>query len=580
MSLEVDLVIRGGTVVDGSGGAPYTGDVAVDNGIIVGIGDIAARGREEIDAAGLLVSPGWVDVHTHYDGQVTWDSRVTPSSLHGVTTVVMGNCGVGFAPVRGNDHDTLVRLMEGVEDIPGAALHEGLTWDWESFPDYLDAIEARPHDIDIAAQVPHGALRVYVMGERGAKLEPANPDDIDEMGRLAREAVEAGALGFTTSRTMLHRTSDGAPTPTLKASRDELVGIAAELGKSKRGVLQVVSDLADIDDEFETFREMVSASGRPFSISIAQNDVHPDAWRDALGRLGQANRDGLPMKGQVAARPVGLLLGLQGSVHPFIAHPSYRKIAELPLGERVEVMRDPAFKRRLLLEEPVGSPNSFSQFVARSYEKMFRLGDPPNYEPAPDESLAAQAEREGKDAQELAYDILLENDGCEFIFFPFLNYAGFTLDPVLEMMRDANTIPGLSDGGAHCGVISDASFPTYLITHWARDRSRGERADLPWLVKTQTRDTAEAVGLCDRGLIAPGMKADLNVIDFERLQVRPPHMVYDLPANARRLMQRADGYVATVVSGEIIYRDGQPTGALPGKLVRGPQPEPVVRAAE
>jgi len=576
---DFDLIIRGGTILDGTGSQGYQADVAVKDGRIVGVGEIAGSAAEEIDATGKLVTPGWVDVHTHYDGQVTWDSFVTPSSLHGATTVVMGNCGVGFAPVREQDHQTLISLMEGVEDIPGAALHEGLDWNWESFPDYLDAIEERAHDIDVAAQVPHGALRVYVMGERGAALGKATEKDIEEMGSLTREAVEAGALGFTTSRTILHKTAEGAAVPTYDAAREELVGIAEEMGKSGAGVLQLVSDFADLQVEFETLREMVRISGRPLSLSLAQADIKPGRYKELLAKLEEANRAGLEMRGQVANRPVGLLLGLQGSVHPFITYPSYREIADLPLAARVAKMREPDVRTQILSEQPQ-SGNVFANHIASSYDKMFQLGDPPNYEPDPSTSVAAIAEREGKRPDELAYEILLQNEGREFLYFPFLNYAEFSLEPTKEMLESDYTIPGLSDGGAHVGAICDGSFPTYMLTHWARDRTRGGQLDLSWLVKRQTRDTAVAMGLLDRGLITPGYKADLNVIDFKKLRLHPPHMIFDLPANTRRLMQEADGYVATIVSGEIIRRDGRATGALPGKLVRGSQEPPAKLAAE
>ncbi|MDP2124604.1 MAG: amidohydrolase family protein, partial [Parvibaculum sp.] len=565
---QLDLVIRGGTIVDGSGGAAYEADVAIDKGVIVEIGKVAASGREEIDAKGLLVTPGWVDIHTHYDGQVTWDSRMTPSSIHGATTVVMGNCGVGFAPVKKTDHDRLIRLMEGVEDIPGAALHEGLSWKWESFADYMDAVETLAHDIDLVMQVPHGAVRVYVMGERGAKREAATDAEIAEMREIVRDAIKAGAIGFSTSRTVAHRTSDGDLTPTIGAADAEMIAIAEGLKEAGAGVLQWVSDFRDIDHEFSLVEKLVEVSGRPLSFSLVQADVVPDQWRDLLTRLDSAAGRGLPIKAQVQGRPVGLMLGLQGSVHPFLTRPSYRAIADKPLAERVALMREPAFRAKLLSEqlEP-GHP--FLNSLAGAYHKMFELGDPPNYEPAPEDSIGARAKREGRNPDEIVYDMLTANEGRNFLFFPLHNYYDFNLDNALTMLRNPNTLFGLSDGGAHVGVICDVSVPTYMLTHWCRDRTRGERLDLPFVVKSQTRDTAEAIGLLDRGLIAPGMKADVNVIDFERLRLKPPGMVYDLPSGARRLMQEAEGYVATIVSGAVIYRDGRPTGALPGKLVRG-----------
>ena len=576
---EVDIVIRGGTLVDGTGSAPRAADIAIDKGVIVAVGEVASKGREEIDATGFLVAPGWVDIHTHYDGQVTWESRITPSSIHGSTTVVMGNCGVGFAPVRLSDHDTLIRLMEGVEDIPGSALHEGLSWKWESFGDYMDAVESLPHDIDIVAQVPHGALRVYVMGERGAKREPATEAEIAEMKRLTREAIGAGALGFSTTRTMVHRTADGDLTPTIGAADAEMKAIAEALREAGTGVLQWVSDFREIDHEFGLIEELTRISGRPLSFSMVQADVMPDQWRELTKRLDAAAANGLPIKAQVQGRPVGLMLGLQGSVHPFVTRPSYQKIAHLPLAERVAIMRDPAFREALLAEAPeAGHP--FVNSLAGAYHKMFDLGDPPNYEPAPEESIAARARATGENPDAIVYDILTANGGTGFLFFPLHNYFEFNLDNTLAMMRNPNTLFGLSDGGAHVGAICDVSVPTYMLTHWCRDRTRGEKLDLPFVVKSQTKDTAEAIGLMDRGVIAPGYKADVNVIDFERLRLKPPHMVYDLPSGARRLMQEAEGYVATIASGKVIYRNGEPTGDLPGRLVRGAKPAPGRKAAE
>jgi N-acyl-D-aspartate/D-glutamate deacylase len=571
MTRKPDLVVRNGTVIDGTGGEPFHADVAIAGGVITDIGAIAAVGREEIDARGLLITPGFVDIHTHYDGQVTWDSRLTPSSLHGVTTVVMGNCGVGFAPVLPAHHEMLIELMEGVEDIPGAALHEGLSWSWSSFPEYLDAIERTPHDIDVCAQVPHGALRVFVMGERGAQRAPATDAEIAAMAELVAQALDVGALGFTSSRTVQHRTSTGAPTPTLTAADNELRGIAAALGRSGAGVIEMISDFDDLDREFELFCRMVEDAGRPMTISLAQRDSAPDHWRLLLARIEQAVARGLPIKGQVAGRPIGVLLGLECSIHPFVACPSYRAIAKLPLADRVRALRDPELRRRLL-GETTESSNPTLRYIARSYEKLFRLGDPPDYEPDPSASVAAQAARAGRAPAELAYDLLLESEGHEILYFPLHNYTEFSLDAVRAMMAHKDTVSGLGDGGAHVGTICDASLPTYQLTHWGRDRARGRFA-LPWLVRRQTRDTAAAVGLLDRGLIRRGMKADLNVIDFERLALRRPYIVHDLPARGRRLMQTAAGYVATVVSGVVTYREGEPTGALPGTLVRGAQPE-------
>jgi N-acyl-D-aspartate/D-glutamate deacylase len=565
-----DLVLRNGTIIDGSGGPPFRGDIAVSGGVITEVGTVGATRGEDIDADGMLITPGFVDIHTHYDGQVTWDSRLAPSSLHGVTTAVMGNCGVGFAPVRSAHHDMLIELMEGVEDIPGAALHEGLPWSWSSFPEYLDAIERIPHDIDVCAQLPHGALRVYVMGERGAHREVATGDEIDTMTELVAQALQAGALGFTSSRTVQHRTSTGAPTPTLTASEAELRGIAAGLRRAGTGVFEMISDFDDLDGEFDLFCRMVEDAGRPMTISLAQRDSAPDNWKLILARIEAAAARGLPIKGQVAGRPIGLLLGLDCSLHPFVACPSYQAIARRPLAERVRELRDPELRRRIL-GETAESSRATVRYISRGYHKLFRLGDPPDYEPDPSQSVAAQAARAGRPAAELAYDLLLESEGHEILYFPLHNYTEQTLEVARQMMIHKDTLSGLGDGGAHVGTICDASFTTYALTHWGRDRPHG-RFELPWLIKRQTRDTAAAVGLLDRGLVQPGMKADLNVIDFARLQLRRPYIVHDLPARGRRLMQKAEGYVATIVNGVVTYREGEPTGALPGRLVRGAQP--------
>ena len=563
-----DLVLRAGTIVDGSGGEPYVGDLAVDGERVAAIGRVHDRGRREIDADGLLVLPGFVDVHTHYDGQVTWDPHLTPSSKLGVTTVVMGNCGVGFAPAAPDRHDWLIGLMEGVEDIPGTALAEGLTWGWESFGEYLDVVERLPHAIDLATQVPHGALRAYVMGERGADHEEVpTAEETERMYRLVREAIGAGALGFSSSRTRNHRTREGSFTPSLTAGADELLAVARALRDSGAGVLQFVADFREPDAELALLRSLAECSGRPLSVSLTQVDLWPERWRDLLEGIERANAEGVTMTAQVAARPVGLLLGLEGTLHPFIRRPTYRRLAGLSLPERVAALRRPEVRRAILEEQPEG--RGMFGFTGVRYEKLFALGDPPDYEPPPEASVAAAAARVGQDPEELAYDLLLEQDGRALLYYPALNYSDGDLEPAREMLLHPHTVPGLGDGGAHCGVICDASFPAFLLTHWARDRSRGERLPLPWLVKAQTRDTAALVGLGDRGLLAPGKKADVNLIDFEGLCLRPPHLVHDLPAGGRRLVQEAEGFVATVVSGQVVYEDGEPTGALPGRLVRG-----------
>ncbi len=572
MAAEFDLVVRGGTVIDGTGGPLRDTDVGVRNRTIAALGRDLPRGAREIDATGRLVTPGFVDIHTHYDGQATWDQRLNPSSWHGVTTAVMGNCGVGFAPVRRGDRDRLIELMEGVEDIPGAALHEGLKWNWESFAGYLDALAAVPHDIDIAAQLPHGALRVYVMGERGARLEAAREDDIAAMRRLSAEAMRAGALGFTTSRTLNHKTARGDPTPSLNATEAELTGIALGLKDAGSGVVELITDFnqPDLDTEFAMIRRLVEACGRPLTLSLAQWHGEAQGWRRILARIEAAARDGLPIKAQVAPRPIGVLLGLQGTINPFVAHDAYQAIKDRPLAERVAAMRDPAFRARMLAESAARDKTHPLARGIMAFERMFPLGDPPNYEPPRESSIAAMAARSNRTGAEIAYDLLLADEGRGFLFAPFANYAEYTLDPCGAMIGHPDCVMGLGDGGAHVGIISDASFTTFLLSHWGRDRATG-RFDIEYLVRRLTSDTARAVGLHDRGVVAPGMKADLNVIAFDRLAVEAPAMAYDLPAGGKRLLQGATGYDATIVSGSVVYRDGQPTGALPGALVRGPQ---------
>ena len=568
-----DLVIRGGTVIDGTGAPARTADVAINGDRVAAVGDDVGTGRREITADGALVAPGFVDIHAHYDGQATWDRCLTPSSWQGVTTVVMGNCGVGFAPVRPDDHQRLIELMEGVEDIPGAALHEGLSWEWQSIPEYLDAVDRIPHDIDVGAQVPHGALRLHIMGERGAQREAATHDDIGRMAALAAQGIEAGALGFTTSRTLNHRTSRGEPTPTLTASADELVGIAEGLGSVGKGVLQVVSDHMNTDEEFAMFRRMVAESGRPLSFSLVQSPFDASSYREVLDRISRARQDGLAITGQVATRAVGLLFGLQCTLQPFMANPVFAEIAALPVAEQARVMADPAFKARVLGATDGGKVRKLGGALITAFGHMFELGDPPDYEPDPAESVQARAERAGRPVEDYVYDLLIADEGRTLLYLPTLNFSGGNLDAVGEMLAHPYTVPGLGDGGAHVGTICDGSFPTTLLTLWGRDRDHG-RLDLPFLVQRQCRDTARAVGLHDRGVLAPGHRADLNVIDFERLAVRRPEVRYDLPAGGRRLMQRADGYRHTIVGGVETYADGEATGAFPGRLVRGGQPSP------
>jgi N-acyl-D-aspartate/D-glutamate deacylase len=560
----LDLVIRSGRLVDGTGAPTRTADVGIAGGTVVEIGTVTGAAHRVVDADGAMVTPGFVDIHTHYDGQATWDPRLQPSSGHGVTTIVMGNCGVGFAPVRPTDHEQLIELMEGVEDIPGAALHEGLPWDWGSIPEYLDALERRPHDIDFAAQVCHGPLRLFVMGQRGADREPATTEEIAEMGRLAAEGVQAGALGFTTSRTLNHRTSRGQPTPTLTAAREELVGIARALGHVGAGVMQVVSDFPDFDQEMGTLLEMMRVSGRPLSVSLSQGRAGI-GHRHVLDAITAANQEGLQMRAQVPARGIGVLLGLQGSVNPLRGSVTYRALEERPLNQLVVELSSPATRDRILRE--------LVHRVA-PLERVFELGDPPNYEPDPADSVAARAVRRGTAPEELFYELLLGDGGRALLYWPILNYFDGNLDAAAELLAHPNAVPGLSDGGAHVGTICDASFPTTLLAHWGRDRTRGPRFGVEWLVQRQCRATAEAVGLRDRGILAPGFKADVNVIDFDHLGMAPPRLVFDLPAGGKRFLQPAFGYLHTFVSGVEVYEGGEPTGAMPGRLVRRAQLEP------
>jgi N-acyl-D-aspartate/D-glutamate deacylase len=580
-----DLVIRGGTVVDGTGEPAREADVALDGDRITRVGNDVGAGKREIDAKGQLVTPGWVDIHTHYDGQATWDPHLSPSGWNGVTTVVMGNCGVGFAPAAPERHEWLIELMEGVEDIPGTALAEGIEWRWETFPEYLDALEAIPRALDIGAQVPHGAVRAYVMGDRGAHNEKPTTEEIRQMGEIVKEAIQAGALGFSSSRTIVHRSKSGEVVPGTYAQDDEIMGLGGALGEAGAGVFEVASDLAPEGlsfspegergvlserNELRWMRELSARTGRPVTFACLQNPVDPDQWRRLLAYCEEDAKLGGHVTPQVAPRPAGLLMGLQSSLHPFLFHPAYREIAELPLPERVARMRRPEVKQAILAQSP-DNEMPIAQLILGSFHNLFPFGDPPDYEPAPEKSVAAIAAREGRTPQEVAYDRLLDHEGTELLYFPFLGYAKQNFDALREMMLHPQAVFGLSDGGAHCGLICDASNPTFLLTHWVRDRSRGERLPLEHVVRGQTRNTAALYGLNDRGQLLPGYKADVNVIDYDNLTIHRPEMVFDLPAGARRLIQKVDGYKATICSGELTWQDGEATGAMPGKLVRGPR---------
>ena len=571
MAASYDLIVRNGTVIDGTGVEPREADVAVQDGRIAAIGRIDGGGRGEIDARGLAVTPGFVDIHTHYDGQVTWDDRFSPSSGHGVTTVLMGNCGVGFAPCRPEDRDALMNVMEGVEDIPELVMREGVPWNWQSFPDYLDALSRRQCDIDFATQVPHAPLRVFVMGRRGVDREPANASDMAEMAKLVQEGLDAGALGFSTSRSLFHRTPDGDMTTTIPAGEEELAAIARGMRRAGKGVIQLLDDFADTTGEgateFAMLRRLVELSGRPLSFTLLDLSLYPGRWQTLLREIERAHRDGLPIRGQVAVRPVAVLYGLELSFHPFSTCPSYREVEGLPLEAKLARLRDPAMKAKLLAEQPTYRNPQMLAFM-RNASNMFVLGDPPNYTPPAEQRLDARAARLGITPLELAYDLLVGGDGRTILFHPGANYTDCSDANMASMLRHEHTVMALGDGGAHYGLICDASYTTHALTYWTRDR-KGERWPLPWAIRQLTDVPARTVGLGDRGRLQVGYKADLNVIDLDRLKVSAPHPVHNLPGGGRRLEQKAEGYVATIVSGEVTYRDGNFTGARPGRLVRG-----------
>jgi N-acyl-D-aspartate/D-glutamate deacylase len=560
------LVIRNGTIVDGSGGDPYEADLAVIDGRIAAIGANLPKGAEEIDARGRLVTPGFVDVHTHYDAQVTWTDRLSPSSWNGATTVLFGNCGVGFAPCHADQRDMLINLMEGVEDIPEVVLSEGLPWNWHSFPEFLDSIAARSYDVDVAAQVPHAALRVYVMGQRGADREPATEQDRQRMAQLTAEGLRAGALGFSTSRTLNHRAADGRHIPTLRAEEAELTAIAHAMLETAAGWIQIVSDFEDQDGEIRLFRRLAKESGRPVTISLLQSDARPNGWRELMSQIDEANAEGLRITAQVRSRPTSVLLGFELSQNPFMGRPSYKRIAHLPFAERLAQLRQPELRARILAEAFEGSARG--RRVER-WDRMYPLGDPPDYEPKAENSIAARAAREGRTPEEVAYDLLLERDGREILYLPVTNYAAGNLDVVREMIAAPNTLLGLGDGGAHVGIMCDATATSYTLTHWTRDRGRGSLFPISWAIKRLTSDNADAIGLRDRGRLQVGLKADINILDYDKMRLRRPEIVYDLPTGGKRLVQRTDGFDATIVSGAIVYRHGEATGVLPGRLVRG-----------
>ena len=578
-----DTVIRGGTIVDGTGKASFTGDVAISGGRIAAVGGKQGPARREIDATGLLVTPGWVDVHTHYDGQAMWDPLLAPSCWHGVTTVLFGNCGVGFAPVKKEHHGALMDLMEGVEEIPNPVLAAGLSWEWETFPQFMDALERRPRAIDIGAQAAHLPLRVYVMGDRAIRREAATPDDIAEMRCLTIEAMQSGAFGFTTSRTDSHKTPDGELVASRDADADELVGIGSALGAVGMGAFGMNSDFDDEDYELAWMTRLARETRRPIWYLLTDRYEDPERWRRLLKATHAARAEGLSFTAQIAGRPIGVMMGVGTALNPFTVRPSYKKLESLPIEEQRRRLRDPNVRRQILAEKPsdaeVAKLAQFRQAVTGKWERFYTMGNPPDYEPAPEKSVAAIAARTGRPPDEVAYDYITEADG-QYLYFPVVNYVAGDHSPIYEMLNDPACLLGLSDGGAHCTSIVDAGVPTFMLMHWGRDRARGPRLSLEHLVKRQTSETADFFGFSDRGRLAPGLRADINLIDFDGLQVQKPELVHDMPAGGRRFVQRVRGYQATFVAGEQIFERGEHTGAMPGRLVRAGRDAGTLAAAE
>ena len=580
-----DLVIRGGTIVDGSGSKPFDGDIAIDGGVITAVGTISTQGREEIDASGKIVTPGFVDIHTHYDGQATWDSEMAPSSWHGVTTVVMGNCGVGFAPAKPDRHDWLIGLLEGVEDIPGTALAEGMTWAWETFPEYMDALEKRARTIDVACHVPHGAVRAYVLGDREQPGAIPTKEDIAEMSRIVEEGVRAGALGFSTSRTVIHKSVDGEVVPGTTATAEELIEIGRGMGRVGYGVFEMASDLNRDWKEFEWMGALSRETGLPVTFAALQSIAKEMPLDEQIATMRAENDNGANIVAQIALRGNGIIMAWRGTVHPFRFRPSWQAIMDLPWQQQKAKLLDPAFKAQLLSEDNdfSGAPQDIMgliMIVSMGWGMQFEMDEDFDYEPGPEASIAARAAAAGVDPAEYAYDLLCRDDAAGFAYLPILNYADGNLDFLETLQGDGDTVNSLSDGGAHCGTICDAASPTFMLQHWVRDRKRGGRISLEHAIKRQCHDTARLYGLDDRGLLKPGYLADVNVIDFDRLKLGKPWLAFDLPAGGKRLLQKADGYVATVKSGVVTFRDGAMTGELPGIVVRGPQSVEMAEAAE
>jgi N-acyl-D-aspartate/D-glutamate deacylase len=577
-----DIVIRGGSIIDGSGAPAFTGDVAIAAGRIAAVGGKQGPARREIDADGLLVTPGWVDVHTHYDGQAMWDPLLAPSCWHGVTTVMFGNCGVGFAPVKKEHRGALMDLMEGVEEIPNPVLAAGLNWEWETFPQYMDELDRRPRAIDVAAQIAHLPLRVHVMGDRAVRREAATPDDIASMRDLTVEALRSGAFGFTTSRTDSHKTPEGDLVPSRDADDHELLGIGQALGITGTGAFGMNSDFDDEDYELRWMRKQARATGRPVWFLLTDRYTDPGRWRRLMKAVHAARAEGLPVTAQMAGRPIGVMMGIGTALNPFTVRPTYKQIESLPIEEQRRRLRDPEMRRAILAERPseaeVAKLAQFRQLVTTRFDKFFTMGNPPDYEPGPEKSVGAIAARENRTPDEVAYDYMLE-DG-QYLYFPVVNYVTGDHEPIREMLNDTACLLGLSDGGAHCTSIIDAGVPSYMLTHWGRDRTRGPKLPLEMLVKRQTSETANFFGLTDRGRLAPGLRADVNVIDFNGMRMQKPELIHDMPANGRRFVQRVTGYEATVVAGQPIFERGEHTGALPGKLVRAPRSGEALQAAK
>jgi N-acyl-D-aspartate/D-glutamate deacylase len=575
-----DLVIRGGTIVDGSGNAGYVADLAINGDSIAAIGLNLAAGKEEMDASGKIVTPGFVDIHTHYDGQATWDPEMAPSSWHGVTTVVMGNCGVGFAPAKPDKHQWLIGLMEGVEDIPGTALAEGMSWDWESFPEYLDALEKLPRTVDVGTHVPHGAVRAYVMGERGAANEAPTESDIAEMSAIVEEGLRAGALGFSTSRTVLHKSVDGELVPGTTATQEELLGIGRAMGRVGHGVFEMASDLNREWNEFQWMGELSRETGLPVTFAALQSMAHEIPLAEQISTMREENAKGANIVAQIALRGNGIIMGWQTTVHPFLFKPAWAEIAGLPWKQQLAMLEDPDFKRRMLTEDNILIESDIGpllQLVTSGWFAQYEMGPQFNYEPTAQESILAKAQDAGISPEEYAYNTMLANQGGNFIYFPVLNYADGNLNFLEELQASDDCVNSLSDGGAHCGTICDAASPTFMLQHWVRDRN-GARISLPQAIKRQCRDTALLYGLGDRGLLASGYLADINIIDMNKLRLGTPWLAFDLPAGGKRLLQKADGYVATIKSGQVTFRDGTMQGPTPGGVLRGQRSAPGLQA--